>query len=314
MSKNRFLKLAVSLLILGILYSPPSVPGAHASLENLDSLGNAPNIQTPQALKNVWLRFHKDNLCQKLDAAFVFEKNRLRVFLNVESPGQERELLKRLKPLQNSYLIELVPVRIQAQDGPPYVLNTPPSFWVNSRLVEKIQTSLMMDTPIFAEGLLSSPITLPEPIRMQQRMLEFSRKTFEYTLKVRRLAAHLSLLARAAYDPDAPADFRRQALEVCRKHARDLEKYAKKLSSNLDEALPEPSPEFNITATTGTGNNPVDEAFHLSSEAQNTSALIYNFMYPKNFTVDLSNLRNPPLIRSMKKLLQITEEFRNSIS
>lgn len=314
MSKKRFLTLAVSLLVLGILYPPPCVPGAHASLENLDSLSNVPGIQTPQALKNFWLRFHKDNLCQKLDAAFVFEKNRLRVFLNVESPGQEKELLKRLKPLQKSYLIELVPVRIPAQEGPSYILNTPPSFWVNSRLVERIHTSLMMDTPIFAQGLLSRPVTLPEPIRMQQRMLEFSRNTFEYTLRVKRLAAHLPLLARAAYDPDAPADFRKQALEVCRKHARDLEKYAKKLSSNLDEALPEPPTEFKITATTGTENNPVDEASHLSSEAQNTSALIYNFIYPKDFTVDLSNLRNPPLIRSMKKLLQITEEFRNSIS
>jgi hypothetical protein len=314
MIKNRFLTIAFSLLILGILYPPPCTLGVHASLESLDSLANVPDIQTPQELKNVWLRFHKDNLCQKLDAVFVFEENRLRVFLNIENPGQEKELLKRLEPLQNSFLIDLVPVRVTAQKSPSDIPSTPPSFWVNSRLVERIHDSLMLDAPIFTHGLLSRPTNLPESLRMQQRMLEYSRTTFEYTLKVKRLAAHLPILARAAYDPDAPADFRKQALEVCRKHARDLEKYAKRLSSNLDDALPEPSSEFKITATTGTDSTPVDEAAHLSSEAQNTSTLIYNFMYSKNFTVDLSDLRNPPLIRSMKKLLQITEEFRNSIS
>jgi hypothetical protein len=74
MSKNRFLTLAFSLLIVGILHPPPRALGVHASLEILDLLGNVPDIQTPQELKNVWLRFHKDNLCQKFDAAFVFEK------------------------------------------------------------------------------------------------------------------------------------------------------------------------------------------------------------------------------------------------
>ena len=62
----------ISLFTVGLLYLSPAAWSVNASLENLDLPSSTPNIHTPQELKNVWLRFHKDNLCQKIDAAFTF--------------------------------------------------------------------------------------------------------------------------------------------------------------------------------------------------------------------------------------------------
>jgi hypothetical protein len=150
-----------------------------------------------------------------------------------------------------------------------------------------------------------------------KRMLFFARDTLDYNRKMRLYASHLPSLARAAIDPNATPDLRKQALEICRAHIKKLEKYTKKLHGNLAMALPKSAPKLHKSTHTEALNvadgSSVDIAIQLADEAEDLSRSVYGFLYPQNHTVELSDLLNPTILQSLKNLQKTTAELQNSI-
>jgi hypothetical protein len=340
MVKGRF-----SLLLL-FLASSLGVSSGHSAAREPDilreegiSYQNSPNRDTPLEFKEAWLRFHEDGLCQELDAEFVFSMNKMEVWVNSHNGKDYERLSSMLEPLQSSYEIELHIMHPPAQEELPDVKTPPPSFWGNSELTAYLRDSflphadvfsgvLLPDTKITARPIIHQQLPIPsvdamsfgsEPssIMYEQRLLMFARNTLEYNAKMKRYAADLPALARFAFDPAEEPDLRRRALAVCREHVEKLQNYEKKLNDNLSKALPESNQKHSKTTPEGqqmkTEVSPLDIALLLAREARNLSSSVYQFIYPQEYTVTVADLRNPPVIRSLATIQEITASFRSVI-
>jgi hypothetical protein len=340
MDKYRFFLLFLLFaLVLGSSSGHSAVSGSSASMSGRYSYQNAPNRETPLKLQEIWLRFHEDDLCQKVDAAFVFSGRQMDVWVNVNNKKNYRKLSKLLEPLQNSFKIEMHNVRLATQKEADDIRTPPPSFWVNSELIAYFRDSFLRDTGVFNQELLpystmpSPSITYEQRFRMfgenrlsaepapsimyEQRLLLFAKNTLAYNEKIKRYAADLPSLARVAFDPAEVPELRRRALVVCRDHAQQLQKYEEKLMNNLSITLPKASQKQHETTPLEKSimmkASASDIASLLAGEAQGLSDRVYRFIYPQNYTVTVIDLRNPPLIQSLETIQKITAEFRNLI-
>jgi hypothetical protein len=323
------------------------IPSGHSATLGTDMLRdvlyadrNAPNHDTPLKLKELWLQFHESDLCQELDAEFVFSKNKMEVWVRSKNENSYEKLTRLLEPLKNSGQIELHTERPSARKELADVRTPPPSFWENSELTAYLRDPFLPQTPLF-DLRLPSNLPIPalanmrqkhlssagdtmsfgsasSPIMYEQRLLMFARDTLEYSTKMNRYAADLPSLARVAFDPTEEPALRHRALAICREHAQELQKYEKKLNNNLLKALPKTSRRRQKTTpveqTEMTKVSPFDIAVLLAGEAQALSNGVYRFMYPQDYTVTIADLRNPPFIRSLATIREITAEFRNIIS
>jgi len=75
-----------------------SIPSAHAS-------------EVPLQLREGWLRFHEAELCQGVDAVFVFHKKGMEVWCRVEDEKNYHKFTEMLEPLRASYQIDLYATR-----------------------------------------------------------------------------------------------------------------------------------------------------------------------------------------------------------
>lgn len=290
---------------------------ANAASKGTNWIVNSPDRNTPPRLREVWLRFHKDNLCEKVDAAFLFRHNTMGVVVNKENGKDNQKLFKMLEPLYDTHRIELYTVRLPSRRNLAEIRSAPPSFFANSLLSNYFGYARPIDSPIFDMGVQQF---LPNPapsFSFRHRMLLFARSTLEYNLKLERYAAHLPDLARAAFDPEAAPEDRKRARDICMDHARKLEKYTGKLKKNLTKALPEVSEEFkesNRPVSGTTGASARDLAEKIAADAQNLFLDVFSFLYPENHTVDLDELHNPSVLRSLTDLQRMAREFRDTIS
>jgi len=76
-----------------------------------DLSGSTPNRNTPQKLQDAWLSFHETDLCQEVDAIFVFRKSGLEVWSRIESDKTFQKFHELFEPLKNSYPVELYTTR-----------------------------------------------------------------------------------------------------------------------------------------------------------------------------------------------------------
>jgi hypothetical protein len=345
MAKYRFsLLLLFFALALGISSGRSAVLGTNVFKNGQYSYQDAPTGETPFKLKDVWLRFHEDDLCQKVDAAFVFSGKRMDLWVNVNKKKNYRKLLQLLEPLQNSYKIEMHNVQLATQKEADDIKTPPPSFLVNSELITYFRDSFLRDTGVFNQELLPNS-TMPAPsityeqrfqvfdddrfsteqapseqapsFMYEQRLLLFAKNTLAYNEKIKRYAADLPSLARVAFDPAEAPELRRRALVVCREHAQQLQKYEEKLINNLSITLPKASQKQHETnpleKSVMTKTSASDIAVLLAGEAQGLSDRVYQFIYPQNHTVTVNDLRNSPLIQSLETIQKITAEFRDLI-
>ncbi len=322
MTQNRFVVLFFSNFLFLCLPSFPSgIPNKNVPSIIPSSVANTPAADTPLRLREVWLRFHRDNLCEKVDAAFLFHKSEMEVLVNIENGKNNRKLFEILEPLHDSYQIKLHTVRLQTERELIDIRNAPPSFWLNSKLTEYLRDDFLRDAAVIDRGLQTHSTDWTTDwtptLMFRQRILLFARDTLDYNRKVRLFAAHLPLLARAAFDPQYTPDLSNQALDVCRAHAKKLEKYIKKLYGNLTKALPNAPEKSNEAppseAPIMTAESAVHIAIRLDNEAQNLFHLVYRFIYPQTHTVELDDLLNPSLLQSLKALRKTTVEFQRSI-
>jgi hypothetical protein len=346
MAKGRCLFLVLfSSLSLGVTSGYSGISGANVLGGDQPSYQNAPNHDTPLILQDLWLKFHEQNLCQKIDAAFIFPKGKggkLKIWVDAQNQKNYSKFLEWLKPLKDIYQINPHTVRIPSQKASADITTPPPSLFENSDLTAFLRDSFLRNanpfdrgSQFFSSGPLFSPMTVdhrsgeryridplptaPSPfsIMYEQRLLVFAKETLKYNRAVDQYAEDLPSLVHVAFDPaEAPA-LRHRALAICRKHVRKLQEYEKKLNKNLSIALTDIDgkpykgalPKKPITAKT----SPFDAALLLAGEAKHLSNSVYSFIYPKDFTVSLADLERPPLIQSLAKIREITAEFRSII-
>ena len=313
MIKIRFIMpVIVCVATLGFPCLKSGICDANSARKTTEWAVNKPDRETPAILRDVWLRYHEDDLCEKVDAAFLFHKGEMGVVINAENGEANKELLKLLEPLSDSYQIRLYTVHMPTQQSLADIRSAPPSFMANTLLTKDFGDSEVFDM----EGRSLQPSPSPS-FSFSQRMLIFARNTLEYNWKVERYAAHLPYLIQAALDPAATPEQRKQDLAICREHVKKLDKYAKKLKSNLARALPEVSikPQKNRQRADSIPAiaSAVDIATRISADAQDLYLDVYRFLYPPSHTVELSDLRNPEILKSVSALQKMTKELRTNL-
>jgi hypothetical protein len=326
-----YILILFGILTLGTPFRLSSMPGANPDGSTPNSPSNATDRAALLKLQKAWVRIHKDNLCLDVDATFVLYKSKMEVQASAGDEKNYEKLLKILKPFRDSYGPELHIVRLPAQREPFAVNSIPPSLWTNSELLYYLRDSFQRDPGMFNMGwqLINprspfdsiTPISTPTPepsALLQQRMFLFAKNLVDFNWKMERYAAHLPSLARIAFDPAETPELRRQALAVCRAHAREVEKSAKKLNDSISLMMPDASEKTIVTMPPGNSitasASPTDRAVRVAAEAQTLYRSVYQFIYPQKHTVTLEELSHPQLLQSLEMLLKMVKGFQNSIS
>ena len=324
-----------AILIFGVASGYPAMRGKNVSRDSGYSYQIAPHQQTPVNLKEAWLKFHEDGLCQLVDAEFQFPDEKMVVWAKVEKEKNYRKLSAMLKPWVESRQVELHAVRPGIQKGEADIRTPPPSFWTNSELIERFHDSYLWNAGIMNQDslyntmrpagsiLYAQPIPLPiwgplqetptSTVLFGQRLLMFAQDTLQYDREMSRYAAELPPLARVAFDTAETPALGLRALAVYREHIRKLQKYEKKLKNNLSIALPgavrTPRKAIPIEKTAMPQTTAFDLAVRLAGEIQDLSDGVYQFMYPENHTVSLADLRDPSLVQSLEMIQSDTAEL-----
>jgi hypothetical protein len=308
----RFLLLLLSCLFC-LTISPAAVLRASQTAEGL------PDRDTPNKLTEVWLRFHKAELCQGIEADFAFKDNGMEVrgFIEDDSAFQKFETM--LQPLRGSHKVELRLERRQEEKKPEEKKerNPPASLWENYEL-----RSFLGDPAARARALVDfeedSNLYLPPPGDMlKQRLLIYAEQVLEWNRKIERYAKHASALTRAAHDPGLPSGLRASAGVVVMAHARNMGKLLSKLNGSLERAFPQVEKGDRTIQPKRAGPVPkdiVDFADQISQYAQAVAQHVSQFIYPEHYSVGLDELRQPGLLESLRTLRKMNSDFQKEFA
>ena len=279
-----------------------------------------PNVDTPRELAEAWLRFHEADLCQGIDTVFVFTKDGVEVRSQVEDQKSYEKLEELFAPLRNSWKIDLQATRPQEKpksDEEHEEREPPASLWENYEL-----RSFMGD-PVarFRErpGFEADTDTIPPPAdpMLRQRLILFADQTLAWNRKVDRYAKDIPELTRVALDPALPSSLRSRARAVCVAHVQNLDRYVGKLNANLEHAFPRVRKKEQSAGPGKPGmvlNTPVQRADYLAESAGSVVERVYRFIHPEQYTVGIEELRQPPLLESLKAFRKIISDFQSSLA
>jgi hypothetical protein len=283
-----------------------------------DKLKGVPLRDVAAPLREVWLRFHEENLCLGVDSIFVFHARGIEIWCRIKDERNYQQLAALVEPLRKSYRIELYATHADREKKASSILDEdpPPSFWTNAEL-----RSYLRD-PFFirfgsrgdrAQDVYDDSEADPE---LKRRLKLYGDQILEWLNKMVQLAIDLPSLAGAAYGDDIIPDIRNRARAVCSDHSREVGKCAVRLAESLSHALPrgtvntpsaQPSKESRPASA-----SPHEGALLVSQQAQDLERRILLFLYPQAHTVTLDDLREPSLIDSLKTLQQTVSDFESS--
>jgi hypothetical protein len=275
---------------------------------------NLPRSDVPRALREVWLAYHQSGWCQGLDCVFLFRPDGMEIWCAVEDERSYSRLTEMTRALQSAFKVEIYPTRRPKGKPEKEERMPPPSLWHNEELRSYLGASLGRKGP----GALP-PVETAEAetdMTLKQRVLGFAEQVLEWAERLRRYAADLPLLAWAAADAEAPADLKPQCADVCRKHARELGRNARRLQDNLAHAIPraartaKPARERRFQSEIGP---PGRQAEQLAADAAEISRRVYGFVYPEEHTVELGDLREPGLLLALEDLGDAAAWFQSAI-
>jgi hypothetical protein len=279
------------------------------------SYQNEPMPDTPHKLAEVWLRFHEADLCQGIDAVFVFNKGGMEVWSVVEDERSYQRFLGTLEPLRDSFRIELYairppPERKSDDDRDPF-----PSLWENYELRANLGDPIAQDKlgPALERFLSVYP---PDEI-LKQRLLIYTEQTLDRNRRMERYAADLPALARMAFDSAVDPRLRLLANAVCLAHAQNLEKYIGKLDTSLRQALPKTNRKSRTSPQPDKSSKeakvPVDSVVQISEAAHGIAKRVHYFIHPEHYTVGLDELRKPSLLELLEELQRLTGVFQRAV-
>jgi hypothetical protein len=304
------------ILAIGLVSMPAGVLGA------VDVSGNKPARDTPPKLAEAWLRFHETDLCQNVDAVFIFDTSGMEVWFVYVDEENAIKMQELFKPLQDSYRIELYATRRQEQkksdddeDGPP------PSVYLNSELRRRLEHVNIREPerPNLSpneEARYKAQLAARDQV-LDSRLTIFAKQILDWNRKAKRYAADLPLLAGTAFDSAAAPKIKSQAVKACKTHAQNLGKNISKLKASLTQALPRAAVKERSSKPgkpDTTAWNPAELAEQISEVGQSVAQRIYSFLYPKNHTVDANELRRPSLLDDLNSLEGMTLDFQKALS
>jgi hypothetical protein len=285
-----------------------------AAARSVDSSQNEPMPDTPLKLMEVWLRFHEADLCQGIEAEFVFNKDGMQVLSRVEDERSYQKFMDMLEPLRRSYRIELYATRPPSEKNSEDDKALPPSLWENYELRANLGDPIARG---FTRETAEIRLFDRPDETLKQLLMMYSEQTLDRNRKMKRYAADLLPLARMAFGHTVSPDIRMLAKRVCLAHAQNLNKFIGKLNANLRQALPKASKKSG--ASSGSDNPaiaakvPVDLAVQISEDAHIIAQHVHNFIRPENYTVGLEELRNPSLLESLAELQKLNEDFQRAM-
>ena len=312
-------RLVVVLLVLMIGCACVSVaPGESADRKT--EISGVPLRDVAPQLLDAWLRFHEADLCLGIDTVFVFHPKGVEIWCRVKDERSYQQFSALFEPLRNNFKIDIYATRSDREKKPysPEDDNPPPSFWTNGELRAFMRDTSFSRFGNAADGESTVPEQPATDPQLKRRLKAFSDEILDWLARMDRLARDLPALAAAAFDADPEPDIRSRARAVCQKHARDLGKYAGRLSDNLRHALPRGS--GNPPASKPEAAQPAapvgasfESAILLSERTQKLGQRIVRFIYPQAHTVDLADLREPALIDALKALQKSASEFESGV-
>lgn len=269
-------------------------------------------------LKKVWLRFHEADLCQGVDAEFIFNKNGMEIRSRIEDEKSYQKLLELIAPLNDSFKIELHPTWPPEEekidnDGDPY-----PSLWQNYALRASLGDPVaraIENNESDADEIMRS---IPWDSMLKNQLRIFGDQILKWNKKMERYAADLPALARTASDSAEAPEIRSQARAVCVAHAQNLEKCTWKLYSNLVQAFPG-GLKGDRQLARREEDAPAEKAKPESAETlsvmvRDVARRVSGFIHPEHFTVGLDELRQPSLLQSLRILKKAADNFQKSMN
>jgi hypothetical protein len=283
------------------LVTPPGAPPPNTPLE------------APPRIVNAWLLFHETGLCQELDARFVFHPKGLEVWCVVQDEKAFEKFMAILEPLHPDFDVEVYPTRPPQPKKQADAREPLPSLWNNSELRDYLRTS----PDIFGRAEMRQNAERDPDYFMKQRMILFADQTIDYQQKMARFGSDLPSLVYAGLAAGMTSDLRARSAAVALQHALELHKYASRLGENLQQALPKPSGKNRARPDPekpqGLRLSPIESALQLARLAQNTGRRIYRFLNPQRHTVDLTDLKEPGLLESIRRVRDLSSELRESV-
>lgn len=269
-----------------------------------------PDSSVPYALRDFWLRFHELGLCQKMHTTFAFHGDQMEIWCRVENEKAFRRFIEMLDPLRISNSIELHVAEGPRSSGGLDENDPPPSLWNNAELRYYFQGG----PQIASASAITGNFGEPEPgIILKQRLIMYAEQTLNWSREMRRYGEHLPDLVGAAFDPTAAPNTKSRAAAVCLQHVEALDKLAERLNQNLVIALPRASGKSTIPPASETSENERSflkkRAVAISNTSQAIAQRIYLFIYPQDFGVNLSDLKDPDLLESLKNLRSMLATF-----
>ena len=301
-----------------------------------DSILSVPASDVPLRLREVWLRFHEVELCQGVDAVFVFHKKGMEVWCRVEDEKSYHRFTEMLEPLRASYQIDLYTTRPTPEKKSS---DPPPSLLENAELRAYLRDpSTRIGSP--TDGIEVSPrdltrqagspwgdgkpggsaiMSVPFPTSdLKERLRMFAEQTLDWGKRMKRYADDLPALARMAVDPTEPLNLRSRAMTICQEHSQKLDRYAERLDENLTHALPKIKKQSRMPSRSDrsafVGMPPIESAIQISDATGSMASRIFRFIHPQNPTVGLVDLREPGLLESLKTLRRMATDFQSAIS
>jgi hypothetical protein len=240
----------------------------------------------------------------------------MEVWCRIEEEKSYQKLLEMVSPLRASWQIGLYPTHSLAAKKRPEDNDPPASLWNNAELLSYIGISSGSESSQWEQALGSHEEMRHFEAR-KQRLLMYANQLLELSRKLKRLGVEMPALALASSEDAYAPDQRRRAIAVCRSHAQALDKCAARLSESLAQALPRGVKRAEDAAKTrrpDAGAAPMDIALKLANTSRSLSRRIYRFLYPQDHTVELTDLREPGLLESLRSVRELTSEFEKALA
>ena len=295
------------LILLSLLTSAAAGPDS----DQIESAG-IPLRQAPAPLRDIWLRFHEENLCLGVKAVFVFHAEGIKIWYSIRNEENYRRLADLVEPLKKSYRIELYAAQSEAEknaysrDDDDLLLN----LWNNSEL--RIYMSGISNLYSGGGELPLDKAAVDREIRHRMRL--YANEMLEWADKMERLATDLPQLTEAGHGAENAIPERERVRRVCLDHVREIGNYSGKLADNLHYAIPKGKDELSAAGSEDViPPVPVGIAELVAKRAQEIAWRITAFFYPRTRIVIPGNLPESGLIASLKSLQKLTLEFEKSV-
>lgn len=272
---------------------------------------------TASDLRDFWLRFHEADLCQGLDAVFLFRPKGLEIWCIVEDEKSFDKLNEFLAPLRPSYQIAVYPTRPPAEKKSIEDRNPPPSLWNNDELRTFLSDPFVSAMNAPADPTKPRPLTATQADIVKERMIMFTEQTLDWNRRLRRYAADLPALTEMAADSSLGPETRARASSICLAHAQAIERLASRLNDSLSEAFPRAAKRPKSPAEADKADAPkmapIESARELSSSALAIARRVYRFIHPQWHTVGLADLREPSLLEALRGLRRMANGFVHAL-